>query len=52
MDEVACRMFKELMPEREIIKIYTREWSMCGGNIHCMALQQPDPAAIAALKKS
>lgn len=51
MDEVACQLFKELMPEREIIKIYTREWSLCGGNIHCMALQQPDPAAIAALKK-
>ena len=51
MDEVACKIFKEIMPEREIIKIYTKEWSMCGGNIHCMALQQPDPAAIAALKK-
>lgn len=48
MDQVACDMFAELMPDREIIKIYTREWSLCGGNIHCMALQQPDPAAIAA----
>lgn len=51
MDQVACDIFKKLMPEREIVKIYTKEWSMCGGNIHCMALQQPDPVAIAALKK-
>ena len=50
-DEIAINMFKEIMPEREIIRIYTKEWSMCGGNIHCMALQQPDPAAIAELKK-
>ena len=49
-DEIAINMFKEIMPEREIIRIYTKEWSMCGGNIHCMALQQPDPVAIAALK--
>ena len=49
-DDIAVNMFKEIMPEREIIRIYTKEWSMCGGNIHCMALQQPDPEAIAALK--
>ena len=51
-DEIAIKMFKEIMPEREIIRIYTKEWSMCGGNIHCMALQQPDPKAIAELKKN
>ncbi len=41
MDQVAYDMYKELMPEREIVKIYTREFSLCGGNIHCMAHQQP-----------
>lgn len=50
MDDVACQMFAEIMPDREIVKIYTREWSLAGGNIHCMALQQPDAAAIAAGK--
>lgn len=49
MDDVAVEMFKEIMPEREIIRIYTREWSLCGGNIHCMALQQPDAKAIAGM---
>lgn len=43
MDEVACKMFKELMPEREIVRIWSREWSLCGGNIHCMTLQKPKP---------
>lgn len=43
MDEVAYNLYKELMPEREIVKIWTREFSLCGGNIHCMALQQPMP---------
>lgn len=49
-DDVAMKMFKKIMPDREIIPIYTKHWSNCGGNIHCMALQQPDPAAIAASK--
>ena len=44
----ACDMFAELMPDREIIKIYTREWSLCGGNIHCMAPRQPDRLPFAA----
>ena len=44
MDQIACDLYARLMPDREIIKIWTREWSLCGGNIHCMALQQPDPA--------
>ena len=43
MDEVAYNMYKELMPDREIVKIYTREFSLSGGNIHCMALEQPLP---------
>lgn len=47
MDQVALKMFAEIMPEREIIPIQTKEWSLSGGNIHCMALQQPDAAAIA-----
>lgn len=50
MDDVAVEMFKKIMPEREITRIYTREWSLCGGNIHCMALQQPDAEAIAATR--
>ena len=43
MDEVACSMFKELMSDREIVRIWSREWSLCGGNIHCMTLQKPKP---------
>lgn len=50
-DQVAMDLFREIMPEREIIPIYTREWSLCGGNIHCMALQQPDAPAIAAARR-
>ena len=41
MDDVACEMFKKMMPDREVVKIWTREFSLAGGNIHCMALQQP-----------
>ena len=41
MDQVAYDLYKALMPEREIVKIWTREFSLGGGNIHCMALQQP-----------
>ena len=43
MDDVAYQAFAELMPEREIVAIPTREWSLAGGNIHCMTLQQPEP---------
>ena len=42
MDEVAYRAFCELMPERKIVAVPTREWSLAGGNIHCMTLQQPE----------
>ncbi|WP_440895760.1 agmatine deiminase [Amphibacillus sp. Q70] len=41
LDDKACEMLQELMPERKIIKIWSREWSLCGGNIHCMTLQKP-----------
>ena len=43
MDQVACDMFAELMPDPETTEIYTREWSLCGGNIHCITQQQPAP---------
>lgn len=41
MDEVACRLFAKIMPDREVVPVYTREWSLSGGNIHCMTLQKP-----------
>lgn len=43
LDEVACEMLSKLMPERKIVKVWTREWSLGGGNIHCMAVHQPKP---------
>lgn len=43
MDEVAVKKYQELMPERKVIGLPTREWSLSGGNIHCMTLQQPRP---------
>lgn len=43
MDEVAFELYQKLMPDREVVKIWTREFSLGGGNIHCMALQQPLP---------
>jgi len=43
MDQVACDLYAQLMPDRKIVKVWTREWSLCGGNVHCMLLQQPKP---------
>ena len=43
MDDVARDLLADLMPEREIVQIPTREFSLAGGNIHCMTLQQPKP---------
>lgn len=43
LDTVACNVYQKIMPDRKIIPVFTREWSLCGGNIHCMALQQPAP---------
>ena len=48
MDKVACDMFAELMPDREIIKIYTRSGRCAAATSTACAPQQPDPAAIAA----
>lgn len=41
MDQVVYELFQELMPDREIVRVWTREFSLAGGNIHCMTLQQP-----------
>jgi len=42
-DKDACDKLAELFPDRDIVPLNTREWSLCGGNIHCMTLQQPRP---------
>ena len=47
-DEMALQQVQQMFPEREVVGVPTREVVYGGGNIHCMALQQPDPAAIAA----
>lgn len=41
MDKPALEKMQELFPDRDIVPIYTREWSLGGGNVHCMTLQQP-----------
>ena len=41
MDKLACDKIAELFPDRDIVPIHSREFSLCGGNIHCMSLQQP-----------
>ncbi|MDD6234236.1 MAG: agmatine deiminase [Lachnospiraceae bacterium] len=41
MDEVALKLFAEIMPDREVVPVNTRDWSLSGGNIHCMTLQKP-----------
>ena len=40
-DQEALDKLQEVFPDRDIVPIYTREWSLCGGNVHCMTLQQP-----------
>jgi len=40
-DEEAIRKYQEIMPERKVVGLPTREWSLSGGNIHCMTLMQP-----------
>ena len=40
-DEDALKQMQEIYPDRDIVPIYTREWSLAGGNVHCMTLQQP-----------
>lgn len=50
MDDVAFDLFSEIMPDRKVTRVHTREWSLGGGNVHCMTLQQPDAAAIAQAK--
>ena len=40
-DKEAMEKMQEIYPDRDIVPIYTREWSLAGGNVHCMTLQQP-----------
>lgn len=40
-DEEALAKFKEILPERKIIGVYSREILLGGGAIHCITLQQP-----------
>ncbi|GIN19502.1 MAG TPA: agmatine deiminase [Bacillus bacterium] len=42
-DEEAVRKLQELMPDRKVIGLPTKEWSLSGGNIHCMTMVQPRP---------
>lgn len=41
MDSVAIKRYQEIMPDRKVIGLPTREWSLSGGNIHCMTLARP-----------
>ncbi|MGN7399115.1 agmatine deiminase [Cytobacillus praedii] len=42
-DQEAIKKYQEIMPDRKIIGLPTKEWSLSGGNIHCMTLAQPKP---------
>jgi agmatine deiminase len=40
-DNNAISILKSVMPDREIIPIYSREILLGGGNVHCITQQQP-----------
>jgi len=40
-DELALSTLRELLPERVVTPVYTREILLGGGNIHCITQQQP-----------
>jgi len=40
-DQKAVMQLQSLMPNRKVIGLPTREWSLSGGNIHCMTMMQP-----------
>lgn len=40
-DKDAVDKYKELFPDRDIVPINTKEFSLSGGNVHCMNQQQP-----------
>lgn len=37
-DEIAVRQFKQMFKNREIVPLYTREYILAGGGIHCLTL--------------
>lgn len=39
-DSLAHKKFEEIFPERDIIGIYSREFLLGGGNMHCLTQQQ------------
>lgn len=41
-DQEAIDKLQRLMPEREVIGLPTKEWSLGGGNIHCMTMVIPE----------
>jgi agmatine deiminase len=40
-DAAALQMLQELMPDRQVVPVYSREILLGGGNIHCITQQQP-----------
>ena len=41
MDAVALARLQELLPERRVVGVYSREILLGGGNIHCITQQVP-----------
>jgi len=41
MDAVALKQLQELLPERKVVGVYSREILLGGGNIHCITQQVP-----------
>lgn len=41
MDEAALGTLQQLLPERKVVGVYSREILLGGGNIHCITQQQP-----------
>lgn len=42
-DDVAAGILQDLMPDRNVVQVATREILLGGGNIHCITQQQPEP---------
>lgn len=49
-DLPAYRSLKELLPDKEIVQIYSREILLGGGNIHCIVQQIPQSTALTGLR--
>jgi len=41
LDGVAVEIYEALFPDRRVYPVMTREFSLSGGNVHCMTMQQP-----------